>query len=227
MSQPSGFHDEVQPNHVCHLKKSLYSLKRSPKAWFKRLRDFLIKIGFKEGLSDSSLFVYINDDVRTFLLVYVDDIVVTSSSNPHIDQIVCKLAAEFSIKDLRQLTFFLGIHVSCIDEGLFLSLQQYVTNLLHEENLTNLKAAVSPMEPKISLIESDAPYLSLDDTKKYHRILGSLQYLITTRLDISYAVSKLAQFFTKPNFDHLQTLQRVLRYISGNPFQGLLLRPIS
>lgn len=150
MSQPSGFHDEVQPNHIYHLKKSLQGLKQPPRAWFKRLKDFLVKVGFKEGLSVSSLFIYIDDDgVRTFLLVYVDDIVVTSSSNSHIYHIVSRLAAEFSIKDLRQLTFFLGIHVSRSDEGLFLSQQQYVANLLHKENLTNLKAASSPMEPRL------------------------------------------------------------------------------
>lgn len=80
--------------------------------WFKRLRDFLLEVGFKEGLSYSSLFIYDENGVQTFLLVYVDDIVVTSSSNSNIEHIVLRLTDEFSIKDLGQLTFFLGIHLS-------------------------------------------------------------------------------------------------------------------
>lgn len=111
MSQPPGFRDEIYPDYICHLKKSLYGLKQSPRAWFKRLRDFLLEVSFKEGLSDSSLFIYI------------DDIIVPSSSEPNIDLIVARLADEFSIKDLGSLIFFLGIHVSRLEEGLFLSQQ--------------------------------------------------------------------------------------------------------
>lgn len=62
---------------------------------------------------------------------------------------------------------------------------------------------------------------------RYHRILGSLQYLTMTQLDISFAVNKLSQFFTNPNLCHWQALQRVLRYVSGQPFLGLLLHPSS
>lgn len=173
------------------------------------------------------MFIYDGNNVQTFLLVYVDDIVVTSSSNSNIEYIVSRLADEFSIKDLGQLTFFLGIHVSRSHEGLHLSQQQYIVNLLYEENLNNLKAASSPMEPKVNLTDTNASALSHDDRTRYRRILGSLQYLTTTRSDISFAVSKLAQFFTNPTVYHWQALQRVLRYISETPFQGLLLRPSS
>lgn len=100
MTQPPGFHDEEHPQHICHLKKSLYGLKQSPRAWFKRLRDFLIKIGFTKGLSDTSLFVYNSSDIHTLLLVYIDDIVVTSASTKHADEIVSRLVEDFSIKEL-------------------------------------------------------------------------------------------------------------------------------
>lgn len=139
MSQPPGFRDKDYPTHICHLRKSLYGLKQSPRAWFKRLHQFLIKIGFHEGLSDSSLLIYDSNGTQVYLLVYVDDIIVTTSSSSSIDQIISQCSKEFSIKDLGKLSFFLGIHVCHSDEGLFLSQQQYVTNLLNDEDLGNLK----------------------------------------------------------------------------------------
>lgn len=121
MLQPSRFHDEKHPNHIYRLKKSLYGLKQFPRDWFKRLRDFILQVGFTKGLFDSSLFINNRDEICTYLLIYVDNIVVTSSSNSNIEHIVSKLVAEFLIKDLGSLTFFLGIHVVQSEEGLFLS----------------------------------------------------------------------------------------------------------
>lgn len=83
-----GFHDEDRPKHVFHLQKSLYGLKQSPRAWFKRLHDFLLMIGFCEVLFDSSLFIYNRDGVCEYLLVYVDNIVIISSSPSRIDEII-------------------------------------------------------------------------------------------------------------------------------------------
>lgn len=187
----------------------------------------MVKIGFEEGLSDSSLFVYNCNGIQTYLLVYVDDIVITSSSNSNIKEIISQLSTDFCIKDLGDLKFFLDIHVARSKEGLFLSKQQYVANLLTDENLQNLKPVSTPMEPKADLTQSNTPVLGRDETTRYRRILRSLQYLTTMRPDISFTVIKLSQIFTTPTTTHWQALQRVLRYISCNPFLGLLIRPTS
>lgn len=152
-------------------------------------------MGFKEGLSDSSLFILDIDEIRTFLLVYVDNIVVTSSSIASIDQVVGRLATEFAVKDLGPLKFFLGIHVARSAEGIFLSQQQYVSNLLHDENLGHLKPTSSPMEPKVDLTDTTTTALNMVETTRYRRILGSLQYLTNTCPNISYTMSKFSQFF--------------------------------
>lgn len=106
-----GFHDKTNPNYLCRLLKSIYGLRQSPCVWFHRLRDRLLTIGFKEGILDSSLFVCIHDKVSTYLLVYVDDIMVISSSQGSIDTVVSQLREDFKIKDLGNPTYFLGIHV--------------------------------------------------------------------------------------------------------------------
>lgn len=196
MLQPPGFHDDDHPKYVCRLKKSLYRLKQSPRAWFRHLRDFLVKNGFKESLADTSLFVLDTISARAFLLVHVDGIVIASSSDSTTEHIITQLWNEFSIKDLGNLCFFLRIHVTRLTEGMFLSQQQYVVNLSNDEGLDNLKPASTPMEPKLDLSLSITSRLNHLETTKYRRILGCLQHLTTTRPDISYTVSKLSQFFS-------------------------------
>lgn len=154
MYQPPGYHNERHPQHVCHLQKSIYGLKQSPRAWFHRLRDCLVKMNFKEGMADQSLFVYICGGVTAYFMVYMDDMVITSSSPDFTSRIVDELSKEFRIKYLGDLSYFLGIHVTCMEGGLFLSQQQYVANLLFEEDLANLKPATTPMETKMDLTNS-------------------------------------------------------------------------
>lgn len=148
MLQPPGFHSDKFPKHNCRLKKSIYGLMQSPRAWFRHLRDFLVTIGFNESLADSSLFVLNSNDVQTYLLVYVDDIVITSSSCSIAENIISQLGKEFSIKDLGELAFFLGIHVTRLNEGLYFSQQQYIVNLLNDEGLTNLNWWLPQWRPK-------------------------------------------------------------------------------
>lgn len=150
--------------------------------------------------------------------MYVDDIIVTSASNAAIEDIISSLCKEFAIKDLGDLQFFLGIHVERPLEGMFLSQQQYVVNLLHDEGLNNLKPASTPMESRVDLTLSTMARLNQMETTKFRRILGSLQYLTTMRPDIAFAVSKLSQFFSTSTKCHWKALQRMLRYVSGNPF---------
>jgi len=79
MKQPKGYEDQTFPNHVCYLHKSIYGLKQAPRAWFKRLSQQLIDFGFLESKMDYSLFTYNSDTLRVFVLVYVDDIIITGS----------------------------------------------------------------------------------------------------------------------------------------------------
>lgn len=110
--QPAGFVDEMHPDHVCLLVKSLYGLKQAPRAWFQRLGNYLRAIGFTSIGSDTSLFVYKKGDAIAYLLVYVDDIILTASTTSLLQHVVQALCREFAIKDLRVLRFFLD--VQCI-----------------------------------------------------------------------------------------------------------------
>lgn len=119
--QPLGFSHPSYPDHVCHLQKSLYGLKQAPRAWFQRFATFIQSLGFIPSRSDSSLFIFHSSTHIAYLLFYVDDIVLTSSSDSFLTHIISSLRKEFCMTDLGPLHHFLGIAVSRSSAGLFLS----------------------------------------------------------------------------------------------------------
>jgi hypothetical protein len=128
--QPLGFEDKNHPDHVCLLQKSLYGLKQAPRAWFQRFSSFLQTIHFTPSLSDTSLFIYHHSNDISYLLLYVDDIFLTASSQPFLDHIITLLCSEFPMTDLGLLLQFLNIAVLRDSLGLFLSQRQYIIDLL-------------------------------------------------------------------------------------------------
>lgn len=100
MAQPPGFIDADRPDYVCKLSKAIYGLKQAPRAWYNALRTFLLECNFYNSVADTSLFILNTMDIYLFVLVYVDDIVVTGNSASHVQTFIDLLAARFSIKDM-------------------------------------------------------------------------------------------------------------------------------
>ncbi len=109
MEQPPVFLDPHRSTHVCHLHKAIYGLKQAPRAWFDRFSSFLLRLGFYCSPADSSLFIFRSSHHIIFLLVYVDDIIVTINNPSSLSSFISRLSAEFSMKDLGPLHYFLGI----------------------------------------------------------------------------------------------------------------------
>jgi hypothetical protein len=108
-SQPTGFIDEARPDLVCRLNRSLYGLKQAPRAWYSRFASYLASISFVEAKLDMSLFIYCRSDDTIFLLLYVDDIVLTESTADLLQRRIVTQQREFAMKDLGPLHHFLGI----------------------------------------------------------------------------------------------------------------------
>jgi hypothetical protein len=108
-SQTAGFVDSSRPDMVCRLNKSLYGLKQAPRAWYSRFATYLMTLGFVEAKSDTSLFIYHQGAETAYLLLYVDDIVLTASSPQLLWRIITSLQQEFAMKDLGVLHHFLGV----------------------------------------------------------------------------------------------------------------------
>jgi histone deacetylase 1/2 len=120
-AQPSGFVDPAWPSHVCKLNKSLYGLKQVPRTWFLRFQAFFLSIGYHASKADSSLFILHTPTSTSYILLYVDGIILTASSTSLLQSVIAKLHSEITLKDLSPLTHFLGIHVQPTSSGLFLS----------------------------------------------------------------------------------------------------------
>lgn len=222
MCQPPGFQDADRPSHVCRLKKAIYGLKQAPRAWYSELKKYLLSAGFQNSPADTSLFIYRHNGKFVYLLVYVDDILVTGTDAVLVQRVIDALAAKFSIKDMGNLSYFLGIETIRTSQGLHLMQRKYVTDLLQRTNMLNSKPVSTPLptSPKLTL-NSGAP---LSDPTEYRRVVGSLQYLALTRPDVSYAVNRLSQFMHRPTEDHWNAVKRVLRYLSGTLSHGIFLK---
>ncbi|KAJ3686759.1 hypothetical protein LUZ61_015923 [Rhynchospora tenuis] len=219
MSQPPGFVDSAHPNHVCLLKKSIYGLKQSPRAWFQKLSSTLIQFGFTPSKYDPSLFLAHCNGHTTIVLVYVDDILVTGSNQHHVNSCISQLHSRFAIKDLGLLHYFLGISVTSNATGLHLSQAKYIHDILSRTNMLNAKPVSTPIATDISLFPTDSEPFS--DPHLYRSTVGALQYATVTRPDLSYAVNKLSQFMHSPTLNHWSAVKRVLRYLCGTMDHGL------
>lgn len=209
MVQPPEFIDADRPNHVCHLKKALYGLKQAPRAWYLELHNFLLSIGFQNSVADASLFIFKRGHSFVYMLIYVDDILVTGNDNTLIQTTLDMLATRFSVKDHEPLSYFLGIEAKRTAAGLYLTQRRYILDLLERTNMLSAKLVTTPMatSPKLTVRTGT----TLSDATEYRCVVGSLQYLAFTRPDISFAVNRLSQFMHSPTNDHWQAVKRVLR----------------
>ncbi|KAL9259759.1 Retrovirus-related Pol polyprotein from transposon RE1-like protein [Drosera capensis] len=158
MRQPSGFIHPILYSHVCRLHKALYGLRQAPRSWFHRFSSFLLRSGFTQAKSDSSMFVYRRHSQVIILLLYVDDIVVTDSSHTLLSSFISVLSSEFAMKDLGDIHYFLGIQVTRTSTGLFLSQEKYILDLLRRFGLHTLKSTCSPLASRTSLSSTDGFY---------------------------------------------------------------------
>ncbi|WVZ91395.1 hypothetical protein U9M48_037575 [Paspalum notatum var. saurae] len=217
--QPSGFTDPTHPNHVCKLNKSLYGLKQAPRTWFLRFNNFLQSLGFKPSRADTSLFILHKSGHTAYLLLYVDDIILTASSSTLLQQIIANLCGEFSMTDLGHLQHFLGIHVTKTAQGLFLSQSQYALEILQRAGMEHCNPVSTPVDTKSKISATGGS--PLKNGTDYRSIAGALQYLTLTRPDLTYAVQQACLFMHAPRESHLQLLKRILRYVKGTMHQGL------
>jgi hypothetical protein len=125
MSQPLGFSHPSLSNHVCKLHKALYGLKQAPWAWFSRLSTKLCDLSFIGTKVDSSLFILRTASLTMFILVYVDDIIITASIPVVINDLLQQLRTSFIVKDLGKLNIFIGVEVTPLKFGLLLSQRRW------------------------------------------------------------------------------------------------------
>lgn len=203
------------------LEKALYGLKQAPIAWYSRLSTKLHELGFKSSKSDTSLFFYSKGDITMFMLVYVDDIIIASSSNNATDVLLKSLNQEFALKDLGELHYFLGIEVKKVNDGIVLTQEKYAKDVLKRVNMSDCKAVNTPLSISEKLSAYEGTPLGPVDSTWYRSLVGALHYLTLTRPDLSFSVNKVCQYLHAPTTEHWAAAKRILRYLKHTVKLGL------
>jgi hypothetical protein len=134
----------------------------------------LTKLGFQTSKADTSLFFYNKGDVTMFVLVYVDGIIVASSTEKATAALLQDLKAEFALKDLGELHYFLGIEVNKVHDGITLTQEKYATDLLKRVNMAECKPATTPMASSVKLSLYEGTPLGPRDATNYRSVVGAL-----------------------------------------------------
>ncbi|RVW92497.1 Retrovirus-related Pol polyprotein from transposon RE1 [Vitis vinifera] len=221
MEQPPGFVAQGESGLVCRLRRSLYGFKQSPRAWFGRFSSVVQEFGMLRSTADHSVFYHHNSLGQCiYLVVYVDDIVITGSDQDGIQKLKQHLFTHFQTKDLGKLKYFLGIEIAQSNFGVVLSQRKYALDILEETDMLDCKPIDTPMDPNVKLVPGQGE--PLRDPGRYRRLVGKLNYLTITRPDISFPVSVVSQFLQSPCDSHWDAIIRILRYIKSTPGQGVL-----
>ena len=160
-----------------------------------------------------------------YLLLYVDDIILTASSLYFLTTITSSMAREFAMKDLGPLHHFLGISVTRSSTGLHLSQWQYILDILSRAGMRDCHPVTTPIDTKAKLPSSLGSLVH--EPSLYRSLAGALQYATLTRPDIAYAVQQLCLHIHDPRVPHFSLIKSILRYLNDTLHHGLTLHSTS
>lgn len=208
---PEGL--EIPDKMTLKLLRSLYGLKQSPKCWNNRFHNFITSISFVRSKADYCLYTLKDGDKEVIIVLYVDDVLLSSNDAKSVKLVVHQLSEEFKMKDLGAPERFMGINIGCHSEGsIELDQTHYITKILEKFGMLDCKPVATPIDPNLQLSRGSG-----EPTKEpYRELMGSLMYLaIGTRPDISFVVNYMSRFQEGANEEHYKQLKRILRYLQG------------
>ncbi|GJU28039.1 putative ribonuclease H-like domain-containing protein [Tanacetum coccineum] len=219
VSQPLGFLDPKYPQKVYKVVKALYGLHQAPRAWYATLSTFLLKNGYRRGAIDKTLFLKKDKHGIILVQVYVDDIIFGSTKKSWCDEFEALMKSRFQMSSMGELTFFLGLQVKQKPDGIFISQDKYVADILKKFDFASVKTASTPIETQKPLVKDEEA--SDVDVHLYRSMIGSLMYLTASRPDIMFAFCACSRFQVTPKTSHLSAVKRIFRYLKGKPNLGL------
>ncbi|GJX83002.1 putative ribonuclease H-like domain-containing protein [Tanacetum coccineum] len=193
VTQPKGFEDPYFPKHVYRVVKALYGLHQAPRAWYARLSAFLLQHNYRRGTIDKTLFI--KKDSRDILLVqvYVDDIIFGSTNKAWCDEFEVLMKGEFEMSAMGEMTFFLGLQVKQLPDGIFISQDKYVKDMLTKFDMESVRTATTPYEAAKTKLK--------DET--------DLQLIACSKHQVTLLTS------------HLNAVKKIFKYLKGQPKLGL------
>jgi hypothetical protein len=219
MEQPEGFEFSDNPVLVCKLKKDLYGLKQAPRAWYHRLNTYLKDKGFKRGTIDNNLYIKIEDNDLLIVLVYVDDIIFRCNKDSLVQWFTSAMESEFEMSMIGELSFFLVLQITQRSEGMFISQEKYLREMLKRFQMEDSKPVGTPMVTGCKLSKDDD---SLDvDQSSYKSVIDNLLYITTSCPDIMHSIGMVGIYQSAPKQSHLLAVKRIFRYLKETMNYGL------
>ena len=172
------------------MKKALYGLKQAPRAWYERIDSYLMKLGFTQSNADPNLYFKVVKEKTLILVLYVDDLNLRGV-DPLVHQCKRELAAEFEMKDLGLMHYFLGLEFWKRPGEIFLSQGKYIVKLLERFGMVDYKSVLTPMELNFKKLSGSATRHVLANPTEYRQLVEALMFLVNTRLDVCFVVNTL------------------------------------
>ncbi|GJT94783.1 retrovirus-related pol polyprotein from transposon TNT 1-94 [Tanacetum coccineum] len=219
VSQPDGFVDKDNPNHVYKLKKALYGLKQAPRAWYDMLSSFLISQDFSKGSVDPTLFIRRDGKELLLVQIYVDDIIFAASTPELCDLFSKIMCSKFKMSMMGKISFFLGLQISQSPRGIFINQSKYALESLKKYGFDSCDPVDTPMVEK-SKLDEDKEGKAVDPSH-YRGMIGTLLYLTASRPDLQFAICMCARYQARPTEKHLNAVKRIFRYLKGTVHRGL------
>ncbi|GJW21364.1 retrovirus-related pol polyprotein from transposon TNT 1-94 [Tanacetum coccineum] len=219
VSQPEGFVDPDNPNHMYKLKKAFYGLKQAPRAWYDMLSLFLISQDFSKGSADPTLLIRKEGKELLLVQVYVYDIIFAVLHLNFVTYLLKLYVQKFKMSMMGKISFFLGLQISQSPRGIFINQSKYALESLKKYGFDTCDPVDTPMVEKSKLDEDKEG--KVVDPSHYHGMIGTLLYLTASRPDLQFAICMCARYQARPTKKHLHAVKRIFWYLRGTVNRGL------
>ncbi|KAJ9566114.1 hypothetical protein OSB04_002080 [Centaurea solstitialis] len=220
MEQPEGFEDPKNPNKVCKLLKSIYGLKQASRSWNLHFDERIKEFGFTKSEFEPCVYTKFSGSIVTFLVLYVDDILLIGNDVPTLQSVKSWLSKCFQMKDLGEAAYILGIKIYRNRSKRLIGLSQstYIDKILKKFRMDESKKGFIPMQHGIVLSKTQCPVSSQEQDKMksvpYASAIGSIMYaMLCTRPDVAYSVSVTSRYQQNPGEPHWVAVKNILKYL--------------
>jgi len=220
MIQPEGFVDPKNAGKVCKLQRSIYGLKQASRSWNIRFDEVVKGFDFTKNEEESCVYKKVSGSSVVFLILYVDDILLIGNNIPMLESIKTSLKNSFSMKDLGEAAYILGIKIYRDRSRRLIGLSQdtYIDKVLKRFTMEEAKKGFLPMSHGIHLSKTQCPSTANERDRMsrvpYASAIGSIMYaMISTRPNVSYALSMTRRHQSDPNESHLTAVKNILKYL--------------
>ncbi|GJT04454.1 retrotransposon protein, putative, ty1-copia subclass [Tanacetum coccineum] len=220
MVQPEGFVDPNHPRKVCKLQRSIYGLKQASRSWNKRFDEEIKRFGFTQNLDEPCVYQKASGRNVTFLILYVDDIIIMGNHIPSLQSVKDYLGKCFAMKDLGEAAFILGIKIYRDRSKRLIGLCQnaYMDKILKRYKMDNSKRGHIPMQERLDLNKSQGAQTPNEVNRMknvpYASAVGSIMYAVRcTRPDVAFAQNMTSRFQQNPGEPHWTAVKNILKYL--------------